>query len=231
MPTVEEEFQTLWDEKLADELADERSRGYSPERFYHSGRKSKLWPEGEGPAWWFEHGPAFVKSWARWRELSELRFWTAPDGAPGIELPVRAFEPGCDCELYCVIDRVMVDASGALYIIDLKSGSHQDAWPRQIALNNLGLMATYGVRARFGGFWSARKGAVVPMFDLRTYDDAWMWDQVHRARLIRDNELFVAQPTNLCNSACGVRDYCKAVGGSLSMTVPQQSHSTSEEAE
>jgi hypothetical protein len=127
-----------------------------------------------------------------------------------------------------VIDRVMVDPEGNLYLVDLKTGSQTPAWPQQLAFNNLGLGYTYGVQARYGGFWSPRKGGITggldgePWADMRLYDDEWLWDQADKAKVIRDQELFVAQPNNLCTSACGVRQYCKAMGGPLSVTLEVQ---------
>lgn len=217
MTDIDVLWQQTWDETLAHELEEERSRGYTPDQFYRSGRVSKDFPDKEDPSWWAVKGPAFVKSWCKWRDASGLDIWTTPDGEPGIELQVYA-ERGTEATL-SVIDRVMVDKFGVLYILDLKSGSMTPAWPRQMALNNLGLFHTYGVRAVYGGFWNARKGGVDPMYDLRIYDDDWLWNQVRMAREIRDQQLFVAQPTNLCGSSCSVRDYCKAVAGPLSITL------------
>lgn len=218
MTDIHELWQEVWDETVQAELEHERSAGWAPEQFYTSGRASKDFPHKEDPRWWASKGPGFVKSWVAWRNACGLDIWTTPTGEPAIELPVVANQG--DLEVLSVIDRVMVDKDGNLYVIDLKSGSMSPAWPRQLALNNLGLNQQFGVRARYGGFWSARKGGVDPMFDLRIYDEDWMWEQVRMAREIRDQQLYVAQPTNLCNSSCSVRDYCKAVGGSLSHTVP-----------
>jgi hypothetical protein len=222
--TIEQRFKALWDETLDSELDNERSGSYQPEEFYVSGRKSKEWPEKENPFWWQAKGPGFVKSWEVWRDNSGLDIWTTPDGEPAIELEVRA-ERG-DVSILCFIDRVFVDPNGVLYIVDLKSGSQTPAWPQQLAFNNLGLFATTGYRAQYGGFWSARNGGIKGnveagdgFADLRIYDDEWLWEQARMAKAIRDQQLFVAQPTNLCRSACGVAPYCKAIGGPLSLSL------------
>ncbi len=214
--TIEKRWQELWDAQLAGELENERSGDYQPEQFYTSGRVSKEFPNKEDKSWWFQKGPGFVKAWEKWRDNCGLDIWETPDGEPAIELEVRA-QLG-DMKVLCYIDRVFVDAHDRLYIVDLKSGSSTDAWPRQLALNNLGLLDTFGVWATFGGYWKARSGGITPdWFDLRIYDPAWLWEQVRVAKAIRDQQLFAAQPNNLCNSACGVRDYCKAVAGPLSL--------------
>lgn len=217
MSELETLWHQVWDETLERELNQERSRGYEPHQFYTSGRASKDFPMKEDPSWWDAKGPGFVKSWVNWRNASGLDIWTTPEGKPAIELEVLAEKDGI--EVLSVIDRVMVDEDDNLYIIDLKSGSMTPAWPRQLALNNLGLLHTFGVWATRGGFWNARKGGIDPMHDLRIYDEDWLWEQVRMAKEIRDQQLFVAQPTNLCLSSCSVRSYCKAVGGPLSITL------------
>lgn len=241
--SIASRFQELWDETLQHELEDERSGDYQPEQFYRSGRASKEFPDKEDPSWWAKKGPEFVGMWESWRDASDLDIWTTPEwhdtdcpafwdsapctspgdhpcepAQPAIEIKVTA-QRGTE-KVLCYIDRVMVDEHDRLYIVDLKTGSQSPAWPRQLALNNLGLLHTFGVWATYGGFWSARKGGIDPdWFDLRIYTEEWLWEQVRVAREIRDQQLFAAQPGNLCKSACGVAPYCKAVGGPLSLLI------------
>lgn len=213
-------WQEVWDQSLAEELERESAQGYSPADFYVSGRRSKAYPDKETPAWWAEHGPKFVKAWEAWRDNCGMDIWTAPDGKPAIELEVRAHRG--HYQVLSVIDRVFIDQDDELYIIDLKSGSQTPAWPRQMALNNLGLRHQYGVEARYAGFWNPRKGGIVDGFtDIRHLDEEWMWRQVEMAYDIRDRGNFVAQPTMLCKTACGVRDYCRAMDGPLFLEVTQ----------
>ena len=221
MTDIDALWQPYWDAQLQEELEHERSGDYQPEEFYISGRKSKEFPDKEDPRWWASKGPGFVASWVAWRDNCGMDIWTTPTGEPAIELEAPANRG--DLEIVQVIDRVFIDSDDELRIVDLKSGSSSPAWPRQLAMNNLGLVQQFGVRARWGGFWKARSGSI-EWTDLRIYDDDWMWEQVRMAREIRDQQLFVAQPGNLCKSACGVASYCKAVGGPLSLTVVQPHH-------
>ena len=218
MSTVEARFAEVWSQVLSEEVAHERSRGIEPEQYYTTGRSSKAYPDKEGPRWWFDHGPDFVEQWVTWRDNCGLEI-AVLGGEPAIELEVRAKRG--DLEVFSIIDRVFTDGED-LYIVDLKTGSTTPAWPRQLALNNLGLAQNFGVTARFGGFWNPRKGGLAKGWsDLRMYDADWMWRQVEMARNIRDGGNFVAQPTFLCEASCGVREYCKAVGGALSLSVVQ----------
>lgn len=215
------EWQEMWDECFGE--TKERQPTFDPEDYYRSGRASKDWPDKETPEWWAINGPKFVKSWQVWRKNSGLKIWEFPDDngelQPGIEAEVWAYNLGGnfdnDLVVKSVIDRVMWDPkTDDYFIVDLKCGSHTQPWPLQLALNNLCLYATHGVRAKWGGFWKARTGSIHPKwFDLSIYTDDWLWDQVAKAKEIRDRQLFMANPNNLCTSACGVREYCVAMGG------------------
>ena len=207
-------FQEWWDH-YSDETR-ERHPSFDPEDYYRSGRPSKANPNKEDPAWWAEHGRRFVTTWCQWRDLSGLKFaefvnMDTGEMVPAIELDTWA-ENG-DLYLKSVIDRVMEDDRGRLYIVDLKTGSMTAPWPLQMALNNLGLFEQYGVRADFAGFWSARKGTVEKWFNLSIYTDDFLWDLVRKAKTIRDQQLFLPNPNNLCANACGVRQHCVAMGG------------------
>lgn len=216
MPDLE-----LW-ERVWGECFDEaktRSPEFDPSEYYKSGRASKANPNKEDHEWWAEHGPGFVDDWVAWRDACGLEFAEVWDDegtlAAAIELECWAYTDDVrDLVVRCFIDRVMKDpASGDLYIIDLKTGSHTQPWPLQLILNNVALEYTHGVRARWGGFWSARKGGVPKWFDLSIYPREWAWKIVGDAQEIRDQQLFIPNPNNLCTSACGVSQYCVAMGG------------------
>ena len=226
-----EPWEHYWDEQLNDALT--RHPEFDPADYYRSGRASKVWPEKETPEWWTENGPKFVKSWLTWRQHCGLEIWEYPDAdgvlQPAIELEVWAG----DDEVKSVIDRVMIDpATEALKIVDLKAGSFTDPWPRQMAINNLCLWDTLGVRADEAGFWKARDGGVKKWHDLTRYSNTWLWSQIRMAREIRDRELFVAQPNNFCGTACGVQAYCVAVGGTppplIQLQVATPAHNSEE---
>jgi len=204
-----------WNDELTKTAAKQPSFEY--EEYYRGGRASKEWPDKETPEWWAKNGPLMVKSWEQWRNRCGMKIWEFLDGdtgelSPGIEVPTWAYGPE-DIPLNSIIDRVFVDSDGDLRIVDLKSGSYTQPWPLQLILNNLGLLETFGVKAKWGGFWKARKGGVEKWFDLSIYPDEWAWEQVAKAKQIRDQQLFLPNPNNFCNSACGVRQHCVAMGG------------------
>lgn len=214
-PDLEVMWATVWEEALDE--AKERNPEFDPDDYYRSGRASKDWPDKETPEWWAKKGPEFVKQWVMWRDNSGLEIWEIPNEEtgelePAIELEVNAYGPD-DLHIKSVIDRVYVDPEGNLRIVDLKTGSHTDAWPRQMAYNALGIWCQYSEQTRWAGFWKARSGGVPQWFDLSVFSEQWLWEQAWKARQIRDQQLFLAAPTNLCATACGVRQWCVAMGG------------------
>lgn len=210
---AKEAFYLCWQDALDEAL--ERSPEFDPKDYYTSGRASKAWPDKENPQWWHENGPTFVEMWTNWVKASGLSLWEYPDAEgelkPGIEVEVMA--EGDDGMLVkSIIDRVYEDGT-CMYLIDLKTGSQTPAFPMQLALNNLGMIHTFDIKAEFAGFWSARKGGVAEWTPLERFTEDWLWDQVSKAYLIRNQQLFIPQPGNLCKSACGVRQWCVAMGG------------------
>lgn len=212
--TAQELWPVFWEKSLDKEK--QFHPEFDPSEYYTSGRASKAWPNKEDVAWWAVNGPLFVESWVQWRDNSGLTIWEVPDEngelIPAIELEVMAYGPD-DLKVRSIIDRVFEDPEGDLRIVDLKSGSHVDPWPLQMALNNLGLISQYDRPARWAGYWEARKGGVLKWHDLSRYSEGWLWEQVWNAREIRNQQLFVAKPNNLCASACGVAAHCVAMGG------------------
>ena len=209
-------FEEVFAECEADALG--RAPEYGQEEWYRSGRVSKAWPDKENKEWWLENGPRFVQLWELWRDSCGLHIMEIPDPAtgeliPGIELETWAEVPERGLYLKSVIDRVMEDDAGNVYIVDIKTGSSTDPFPLQMALNNLGLYQQYGILAQYAGFWKARTGGVPEWTPLDRYPITWMWDLVEKAKKIRDQELFIPNPGNLCKSACGVRQFCTAMGG------------------
>lgn len=216
-----EEVTDLWQE-IWSECADEaktRSPEYGTEDYYRSGRASKAHPNKEDFGWWQENGPRYVKLWEAWRdncglELAEVPAIDTGELIPGIELEAWADGPDGTC-VKSATDRVFTDGTD-YYIVDLKTGSRTQPWPLQLALNRLCLEQTFGIHVKYAGYWSARKGGIDPDWhDLERFTDEILWEWVWKAREIRDRQLFVPQPNMLCSSACGVKDYCVAMGGTL----------------
>jgi len=177
------------------------------------GRKSAAWPNKEDRAWWEHHGPGMVAEWVRWRDASGYQFLEMPDGSPAIEVPVDFEFASTMVKGY--IDRVMVDGSGQVIVVDLKTGSRKPVSSLQLAVYALGLQHVHGITATLGGYWMSRQGDIPSLHSLAhlTSELVGGWfNDVHRGI---EQEIFVPKVSPLC-SACSVKDFCPAVGGNES---------------
>lgn len=181
--------------------------------------KVKSRPNGEDEVWWRVNGPKMVQRWMDWRKQSGWKIWTTPDGTPAIELPIETSIPGHDNELWMVIDRVFQHPSGALIIIDLKTGARSPESDLQLGVYRYGLQHEYGVDADLGAYWMAREGQLTDLFGLQRYQphllEAWFQTLI----TAKASNIFLPHVTFRCR-ACPVRDYCAAFGGSQSHLDP-----------
>jgi len=177
------------------------------------GRATKAFPNKEDAAWWAVHGAVMVQNYGVWREnnehLSLAAFVASDDGQiPGIEIPID-FEMTGGVKVRGYIDRVFIDQSDNLLIVDLKSGSREPASPLQLAIYRIGLEKCYGVKANLGSFYMTRKGELSGIEDVSRLDEAMI------ARWFRDftqaveNDIFIPHVTSMCGT-CSVQNECYA---------------------
>lgn len=211
----------LFAEHFASAVEEERKRtSADPSSWIKTGRASKAWPDKETPAWWLASGPMMLDNYIAWRQEHQLPIWVTPQGLPGIELEVEArLRPDLP-RLRGFIDRVMVDPeSGALVVVDLKSGSRTNP-PRQLGIYKVLLEETYpGTSAAYGSYYEARKGKPTPLIDLSYYTKetvAELVDNYKRAVMAR---VFAPNPGTSC-STCTVRRYCPEMGGEDAGIIP-----------
>ncbi|WP_367135763.1 PD-(D/E)XK nuclease family protein [Saccharothrix sp. HUAS TT1] len=207
-------FKEVFDRLLAKER--ELGREIKP-----SGKKLKnIGPSG-GPNkkdydWWLVYGPLYVEKWLAWKEASDWKIAILPDGNVGIEVMIN--DPMADDAFLGFIDRVYVTPAGQVVIVDLKTGSVPMS-SLQLGSYSVGLWRKYGLFAEWGAYWMASDGELTPLKDLTAYSDEYIDEQYAMAwRGIR-NGVFLPNVTSLCNG-CGVRDYCRAVGGLRANELP-----------
>lgn len=175
--------------------------------FRAGGRATKQYPNKEDGDWWQEHGPSQVEAWAKWRDDNpNLRLATI-EGVPAIEVGVE-YTFG-DVHLRGFIDRIFQDdKSGALLIVDLKTGRSTPGSPLQLDFYRLALQRSLGITAEYGAYWMSRQGTLSNIHTLgRPLEiiEDWLTDA---ATMIRQN-LFIPHMTALCGS-CGVKNHCTA---------------------
>lgn len=184
--------------------------------FRASGRASRQWPNKEDDAWWLENGPTFVHSWLNYRRVSPLTIAVIED-VPAIELHATVELGGFPVELY--IDRVM-EGSYGLVIVDIKSGANMPKDDMQLAVYAEAMLQAHGIRPRWGQFFDARKGTSTAAYDLNEWPKERLDYEFGQVRAMQEQGIFLANPSNMCAS-CGVKRYCKTMGGDLASTVPQ----------
>lgn len=215
--TIDDDFEYFMAYSMNREL---RWTTYPMDQWRAGGRSSKDWPNRENLDWWLTKGSGFVKTYASWRRETGWPMWEDPAGNPMIELDLRVQCPqNPHLEVRCITDRIMVYPSGEPIIVDIKSGSFKQNNPIQLAYGALTCELTFGFRPALGMFADLRQGVTSDVWHLDNYSDAMLWDRAAKARLIRDNELFVASPSNLCSS-CGVKDFCRTMRGSRAEEYP-----------
>lgn len=212
IPTFEEEFDRL--------LAEEDEKGV---QVVASGRVLKAIGTTGGPnkkdrEWWLQYGPEYLDNWEKWIEESDWTLAVMPDGRPGIEIGIDV-QVGSE-PLRGYIDRVMIDKRGRVAVVDLKSGAVPKS-KLQLGTYKVGLEREYGIEADFGAYWIASTGDLTPLVDLSQFSSTFIDSLYEQAwRGIRAG-VFLPNVTSMCNG-CGVKDYCRAFGGELAITIPNR---------
>ncbi len=167
----------------------------------------------EDETWWRENAPKMVSLYQDLR-LSDygcdLEIWTLPNGEPAIE--VQLMTTFGDVPVKMAIDRILQSTkTGDLIVCDIKAGSREPQG-YQLPLYGEAVRRMFGVEVSWGVYQMARKGTLTLPKDLRPLI-ADLDNRFAKARLMVENEIFLAVPSMFCGS-CGVREFCSAQGGS-----------------
>jgi putative RecB family exonuclease len=210
---VRAEFRKRFDEQINEDA--ERS-GVDPSMWYASGRVSRDYPNKENMEWWDDKGPSFCLSWKSWRMRTPWDIWIDPTGRPAIEYAFDIVLGGQRVKGF--IDRIMVHR-GQLQVLDLKTNSREPDSTMQLGTYREAVWQQDNVSVDTGTYWMARAGGDLPPKDLRGWTRERLDFTFAEADHRRKNNRLLAAPSNMC-SACGVREFCYAVGGSKVNTVP-----------
>ena len=175
-------------------------------------------PNKKDRGWYIHYGPLWVEAWIEWKATNgDLTLATMPNGSPGIEVEINQQAGGEPHKGF--IDRVYVRASDGEYVIvDLKTGK-EPAGNIQLGSYSVGLLREHGIEANLGAYWMTDKGELTAIVDLTVYSASYIDSLYEMAwRGIRAG-VFLPNVTNLCRG-CGVREYCRAVGGRSAITIP-----------
>lgn len=175
-----------------------------------AGKATKAHPNGEDEMWWLAKGPEMLQRWEDWRNASEWSIWVTPEGVPAIELEINEDFDGTPVKMF--IDRVFQARTGALIVLDLKSGSRTPASDLQLGFYAAGIWRKFGVKVSAGTYWMAREGVCTDLVPLDRYTPALLSHYVRKFQKARSEGIYLPHISALCR-ACGVREYCLAYGG------------------
>jgi hypothetical protein len=203
------DFQKVWDNAWDMTVADQEQRnpGIKPEDYRQPFRG------GRDLDWWRENGQDHVHAWIDWLGKTDWKIATH-EGVPMVEFDV-ATQFGYADEMFDVkgfIDVVMRQPSGALILLDVKTGKAPNNF-QQLGLYACALERMGLPRPEMGGFFLTKEGRLGPVDSLNGYKGTYFDDLFTRVRNGVAGGIF--QPIlddNICRM-CDVREGCYAIGG------------------
>ena len=204
---IERAFHDAFDEQVKERV---EFSGFPTEEWRAGGRSTKAYPNKEDESFWRDHGPQWCKDYVSWRETTDWRIWTTPTGEPAIELAMEV--PIGGVMVKAIVDRVFETPDNHLVVVDLKSGSRNPDSSLQLGFYACAIEVTYGVRPGWGGYYSARKGSLLPVASMDAYSEHLLGGILTRFVKACEDDIFIPQPGGHCNS-CGVARGCAIVGG------------------
>jgi hypothetical protein len=184
------------------------------------GRKTKDKPHGETGSWWLTAGAKMVSDYAMWRGNNfgwQIAGLPAADGGDQAAIEWEATVWFGTTPVKAFLDRLFVIPTGELCVVDLKTGTMEPP-PDQLGLYAAVVELATGIRPSLGAYYMARKGTITVPENLDRFSIEYWTEQFHMLDLAVENGVFIAHTGPLCRS-CGVRDYCRAVGGTKAWTV------------
>lgn len=207
-------FHRCLDAEIQERL--EREPDFTTEDFRPSGRASKEWPNKEDEKWWRQNGPAMVMRWITWRTNSPWEIVNDDVLGVGIELEFSVEIGGVVVK--GGIDRLMHQNYEQFLVLDLKSGREPDD-KEQLGTYGVALQEQYGLWPQWGTYWMGRTGSSSEFEDMRSWPKTRLDYTYSTVRSQQARGEFLPKRSAMC-SGCSVRDYCLAVNGEKSDTVP-----------
>jgi hypothetical protein len=191
--------------KLDDLVEKQRAKSEIPPESWNSGKNAQY-------DWWVENAPLMVERWVDWRfstgwEIAVL------DGAPAIEMDFVVQFGGIDFPIKP--DRIFRLPSGALAVLDLKTGSSKPKSALQPGTYAEGMALAGLERPQWGYFWDARKGEHSSPIPLDKYTRTYLDAQYGPALTALQTGIFLPNVDDHCR-ICSVGDACYSNDGSQS---------------
>lgn len=203
-------LQTLWDEAWNAEVDEATKKGeIKLEDLRQSSRTTKANPDGENATWWYENGKKFVDNWVTWRDNSNWKVWTTPEGQPAIEVMFSVEIGGILFK--GAIDRIFITPDGELVILDLKTSLRTPQTDLQLQVYACLMEKVWGIRPSWGCYWMARTGTTSLPVNLNGFTLKKLDEMVALFQKARENDIYL--PNFESCKICSLTEYCYWVNG------------------
>lgn len=179
--------------------------------------KTKARPNGEDVDWWKEEGLKQIDGYIKWMGSHDWKIATLPNGKPAIEWEAEVWFGGVAVKL--VIDAVYEMPNGDLIVVDYKTGAKPPIGFEQLGLYASAIEKAYGIRPRFGAFYSTRKGELEDVVELDPWDIDY-FNYLFRAMAAQQETGMYIPNLGFGCAGCGVKSQCVAWGSDLSKSFP-----------
>ena len=170
-----------------------------------AGRATKLNPNKEDAAWWYEQGSKWTDDYITWRKNNpSWKIWTTPQGAKAIELELNPIIAGVPVKMF--IDRIF-EVDGKLVIVDLKTSRTRPTSDLQLGFYKVGVEMMLGVEVNLGNYWMSRESGTGEMIDLSRYTKDTLEYFVEGFDKARKAGIFL--PNLQSCSFCGLTEHCQ----------------------
>lgn len=157
-------------------------------------------------------GRDHVRRYILWAKSEEHLWMPAklPNGTLAVEVPFK-IDFGSDEPFFVrgYIDKVIQWVDGTLTIDDIKTGGDDRENARQLAMYRFALNKLYGWDITHGRYYYTKLNRPSPWIDLTPFDEAYLKDYYDKAWQIKEQGLFLANPSKKGCLFCGVRSSCR----------------------
>jgi len=200
----------LWDDAWKIEVEQATKHGeIKLEDLRQSSRTTKANPDGENAAWWYENGKTFVQNWIAWRNNSNWKIWTTPEGVPGIELVMEVKMGGISFK--GAIDRIFVTPENELVILDLKTSLRTPQTDLQLQVYACMMERVFNIRPNWGCYWMARTGQTSTPVSLNGFTLKKLDEMVALFQKARVHNIYL--PNFDGCKMCSLTEHCYWVNG------------------
>lgn len=221
VPEVEDAFEAALSKALHESRYTEADIRVS--RTLPKGFSKVTYPNGCDKKFFLDTIPSWLSAFRNWLRSVPYDILLVQDDEfgglyPAIELELNGKIGKNDVKAF--VDLILVHrVTGAILIVDLKTGARKQTTPEQLGVYRELLRQQEGLVADEGIFYDARNGQATAIHDLREYTPERLGFEFDVAAGLIENNL-LGPNYESCEYMCSVKDFCVFVGGKYASEVP-----------